>query len=122
MTTKGIEFKFLPQTASHMAGVLERFIGSVKRTLDKVLYGESLKAETTLRTIFAEAESIVNSKPDRQTPNHFLIGPELSTTTIPVETDSDTLRQARVEKSKNDSYFILESLDARVFANYQQRE
>ena len=58
------EWKRNPPTASHMGGVWERQIRSVRCILDNILktHGESLNDES-FSTFLAEAECIVNSRP-----------------------------------------------------------
>jgi hypothetical protein len=59
-----IEWKRNPPTASHMGGVWERQIRSVRAVLQSLLktHGHTLNEEA-LRTLLAEAEAIVNSRP-----------------------------------------------------------
>lgn len=55
---------FQPPTASHMSGVWERLIRSVRKAMNAVLSkpGAAIPLET-LRTVFAEVMSILNSRP-----------------------------------------------------------
>ena len=73
---------FHPPGASHMSGVWERFVKSVKRSL-KAFLGKDLINEEVLQTVFTEAERIANSRPltrnssspndgEPLTPSHFL--------------------------------------------------
>ena len=59
-----IEWKRNPPAASHMGGVWERQIRSVRAILSSLMktHGHSLDDES-LRTLMAEAEAIVNSRP-----------------------------------------------------------
>lgn len=80
-----IEFQTNVPTASHMGGVWERQIRTVRNVLDALLddHGTQLDEES-LRTFMCEAESIVNSRPlttdsltsadgaEPLTPNHLL--------------------------------------------------
>ncbi|XP_058793748.1 uncharacterized protein LOC131673775 [Phymastichus coffea] len=79
-----IVWKFNPPTASNMGGAWERLIRSVKCALAATIRHRHPKEET-LRTILAEIEHSVNSRPlthvsadphdlEALTPNHFLIG------------------------------------------------
>ncbi|KAL9978795.1 hypothetical protein ACROYT_G016358 [Oculina patagonica] len=73
---------FHPPGASHMSGVWERLVRSVKRSL-KAILGKELINEEVLQTVFTEAERIANSRPltrnssspdddEPLTPSHFL--------------------------------------------------
>ena len=80
-----IEFQMNVPTASHMGGVWERQIRTVRNVFDALLddHGTQLDEES-LRTFMCEAESIVNSRPlttnnltstdgtEPLTPNHLL--------------------------------------------------
>ncbi|XP_030844157.1 uncharacterized protein LOC100890944 [Strongylocentrotus purpuratus] len=80
-----IHFKFNVPSASHMGGVWERQIRSIRRVLETLLYeaGQQLDDES-LRTLMNEAAAIVNSRPltvdnlndpthpEPLTPNHLL--------------------------------------------------
>ena len=79
---RGIQWSFNSPAASHMGGVWERLIHSVRRAL-LALSNERKMNEDQLRIFLSEAESIVNSSPltpvtlvvDSDlplTPNHFL--------------------------------------------------
>lgn len=78
-----IEWHFQPPHASHMSGVWERLVKSVKRTLYAVL-GSTLASDEVLETTLIETERMLNSRPlcpvsddprdlDVLTPNHFLL-------------------------------------------------
>lgn len=84
-TMKHTKWKFNPPIAPHMGGVWERLIQSVKKNIKEVLKSR-YPQEYVLRTLFAECENIINSRPlthvsidsddsEALTPNHFLIGP-----------------------------------------------
>jgi transposase InsO family protein len=84
ITTRGIEWKFIPPSSPHMGGAWERLVRSVKRALNATLK-ERAPREETLLTALAEAEYSINSRPlthvsvdpkddEPLTPNHFLIG------------------------------------------------
>ena len=78
------KWHFQPPTASHMSGVWERLIRSVRKTMKAILrHPHAFVARETLRTVFAEAVGILNSRPlcpssddpnDREpiTPSHLL--------------------------------------------------
>ena len=78
------EWRFNPPAASHMGGVWERLVGSVKRALAIVL-GNEVTTDEVLSTVFCEVEGMINSRPlthvtedardlTALTPNHFLLG------------------------------------------------
>ncbi|XP_078344112.1 uncharacterized protein LOC144629777 [Oculina patagonica] len=80
---KNIEWKFNPPGASHMGGVWERVIRSVRKIL-RVLLREQLVSGEALRTLIAEVQGILNSRPltpvsdspldlEPLTPNHLLL-------------------------------------------------
>ena len=73
---------FHPPGPSHMSGVWERLVKSVKRSL-KAILGKDLINEEILQTVFTEAERIAVSRPmtrsssspnddEPLTPSHFL--------------------------------------------------
>ena len=79
---RGCKWVFHPPGASHMSGVWERLVKSVKRSL-KAIMGKDLINEEVLQTVFTEAERIANSRPltrnsssldddEPLTPSHFL--------------------------------------------------
>lgn len=59
---RGCKWVFHSPGASHMSGVWERLVKSVKRSL-KAILGKELANEEVLQTVFTEAERIVNSRP-----------------------------------------------------------
>ena len=79
------EWKFQPPTASHMNGIWERLIRSVRKSMRAILGNQNaLVGLETLRTVFAEVVTILNSRPltpssddpsdfEPLTPNHFLL-------------------------------------------------
>ena len=79
------KWKFQPPAASHMSGVWERLIRSVRKCMKGLLGNPNAPlALETLRTVFYEAASILNSRPlspssddpndlEPLTPNHFLL-------------------------------------------------
>jgi len=79
------EWRFQPPAASHMSGVWERLIRSVRKTMKAVLGSPGgLVGLESLRTVFAEVTSILNSRPicpsgddpnhlEPLTPNHLVL-------------------------------------------------
>ena len=79
---KGVKWVFHPPGASHMSGVWERLVRSVKRSLKAILGNDSVNEEV-LNTVFTDEERITNSRPitlnpanpdddESLTPNHFM--------------------------------------------------
>ena len=79
-----IEWRFNPPTASHMGGVWERLVASVKRAL-RVVLGVQCLSEDVLQTVLVEVEFMLNGRPltyvssdvndaEPLTPNHFVLG------------------------------------------------
>ena len=62
LSQRGITWIFNPPHAPHFSGVWERLIKDVKRALKAILKG-SLVTNHVLQTVFAEVESILNSRP-----------------------------------------------------------
>jgi len=80
---KAISWKFNPPLSSHMGGVWERQIRTIRRILS-LLLEQQLVTDEALITLMAEVESIVNSRPitplsndpgdlEPLTPNHLLL-------------------------------------------------
>lgn len=58
------KWHFQPPTASHMSGVWERLIRSLRNTMKAVLgHPHALVTRETLRTVFPQAVGILNSRP-----------------------------------------------------------
>ena len=85
-----IEWERNPPAASHMGGIWERQIRSVRGVLSSLMktHGHILDDES-LRTLLAEAEAIVNSRPltvdglsDPDAVNHLIIFPQENPTYI----------------------------------------
>ena len=83
LNRKEIRWRFNPPYASHMGGIWERVIRSIKRVLSAICSEQAL-TDDVLLTLFAEAEHIVNSRPltpvvldheggVRLSPNHLLL-------------------------------------------------
>lgn len=98
-TMRNTKWFFNPPSAPHMGGVWERQIRAVKISLREVLK-ERYPQEYVLKTLFAEIENIINSRPlthvplnsedeDPITPNHFLIGPLFLASPCTKSCDSD---------------------------------
>ena len=79
-----IKWTFMPPSASHMGGVWERLVGSVKRAL-RVTIGSQCVTDEVLHTALLEVEAMVNGRPltyvssdsadvEPLTPNHLLLG------------------------------------------------
>ena len=84
LSQDNIIWKFLPPTASHMGGVWERLVGTVKRAL-KIVIGTQTLTDEVLLTALVEVEGMVNGRPltyvssesgdmEPLTPNHLLLG------------------------------------------------
>jgi hypothetical protein len=101
---KEIEWEFNPPSASHMGGIWERQIRTLRKVMESLLKGQVLDDER-LTTLFCEIESIVNSRPithvssdpfdpEPLTPNHLLLlrgGPDL----VPGVYDKDDVYRKR---------------------------
>ena len=78
-----IKWKFNPPAASHMGGVWERIIKSIRKIL-RALLGQQVISDEKLQTLMSEIQGILNSRPltpvssdpkdlDPLTPNHLLL-------------------------------------------------
>nr|XP_054764691.1 uncharacterized protein LOC129271341 [Lytechinus pictus] len=83
LTQKGIEWRFNPPLASHMGGVWERVIRSVRKILGGLLH-QQVMSDEALVTLMTEVEAILNARPltplsmdpkdeEPLTPNHLLL-------------------------------------------------
>ena len=79
-----IDWRFITPAASHMGGVWERLVSSVKRAL-RVVLGAQIVSDEVLSSALCEVEHVINSRPltyvssdtddfRALTPNHLLIG------------------------------------------------
>ena len=95
----GIEWRFNPPSASHMGGVWERQIRTVRRVMAG-LTREQVLAEDDLHTFLTAAEGIVNNRPitpasadpndlEALTPNHLLLMRPAAL--VPLQTDQTDL-------------------------------
>ena len=84
MARKGIKWIWNPPQSPHHGGVFEALIKSAKRAL-RAAIGSRMLNDEELQTVFAETESLLNSRPltypssdprddGPLTPNHFLVG------------------------------------------------
>ena len=58
-----IDWQFLPAGASHMNGVVERQIRTIRKVFTGLLTDEQRLTDDILATLFCEVEGIVNSRP-----------------------------------------------------------
>ena len=83
LSQKSIQWKFNPPSASHMGGVWERQIRSIRKVLSGLMKHQSVDDES-LTTLLCLVESIINSRPlttvsddpsdaEPLTPNHLLL-------------------------------------------------
>ncbi|XP_074657307.1 uncharacterized protein LOC141910513 [Tubulanus polymorphus] len=109
MSQRQIQWFYNPPTASHMGGVWERLVSSVKKCL-KVVIGNLTPTDEVLHTVLVEVEAVLNSRPltytdandicpSALTPCHFLLGrssPNLS----PVISDVAVSHQRRWKQAQ----------------------
>ena len=117
LSVRSVKWVFNPPAAPHMGGVWERLVGSVKKTLYRILKARYPKEET-LSTLLMEAESVVNSRPlthvsvdpsdpEALTPNHFLMGTS-SAVQLPGQFSTDDLclrKQWRIAQALTDQFW-----------------
>ena len=110
LTQKNIEWRFNPPTASHMGGVWERLVASVKRSL-RVVLGNQCVSEDVLHTALLEVEFLLNSRPltyasaeiddaEPLTPNHFILGYPEAVLPPGRFSDSDTCGRGKWRQSQ----------------------
>lgn len=63
LANNGIDWNFIPANAPNFGGYWERLVGCFKRAIESVLSVDSNPTDETLRTVFCEAEHLVNSRP-----------------------------------------------------------
>ncbi|XP_022222013.2 uncharacterized protein LOC121405532 [Drosophila obscura] len=94
---QGMEWKFIPPRAPHFGGLWEAAVKSAKLLIVRQVADAAL-TESEVRTVLAEAEAIMNSRPltpastdpndgEVLTPGHFLIGQPLRS--LPQECEPD---------------------------------
>ena len=82
-----IEWHFNPPSASHMGGVWERVIRSIRRIMSGILTRDVKLNDEILETVYCQIEAIINSRPLTKltddpndlsplTPNHLLLSRE----------------------------------------------
>ncbi|XP_008178811.1 uncharacterized protein LOC103308006 [Acyrthosiphon pisum] len=87
-TQAGIEWSFIPPHSPHMGGLWEAGVKSMKYNLKRSL-GESILNHQEAKTLLAQIEAILNSRPltpasthpsdmEALTPGHFIIGKTLT--------------------------------------------
>ena len=62
LSQRGCKWVFHPPGVSHMSGVWERLLKTVKRSLTAI-FGKDLINGEVLQTVFTEVQRIANSKP-----------------------------------------------------------
>ena len=88
LSKQGVQWRFIPKRAPWYGGWWERLIGLTKSTLKKVL-GRARISLTTLQTLVAEVEAVLNDRPltyvssditdlEPLTPSHLLYGRRIS--------------------------------------------
>ena len=103
-----IKWVFQPPAAPHMSGVWKRLVKMAKRHLS-ALIGSGLVSDFELRTLFAEVEGIVNSRPitpvssdpqdlEALTPNHLLLQRKVSRLPLGIFVKEACLRRRRWRK------------------------
>ena len=125
LSDRGINGIFHPPNALHFAGVWERLIKEIKRSLKVILKGALVK-EHVLRTVFCKVESILNSRPLTRssedaadataiTPAHFLL--QKPGVVVPMGDFSKryNLESKKMEASSNPFKPFLVSMDSRIF-------
>ena len=81
---KEVNWSFNPPSASHMGGIWERMIRSIRKVLTALLRDRHRLTDDVLETLFCEVENIVNGRPLTKvsddindstviTPNHLLL-------------------------------------------------
>ena len=104
---RNIGWSFNPPGASHMGGVWERLIRTIRKTLNPLLIDHGTRlTDELLRTFLCEVEAIINSRPltnvanevdglDAITPNHLLTTKAVATLAPPGKFESADLYTRR---------------------------
>ena len=102
-----IKWKYIVEAAPWWGGFYERLVGSVKRSLRKILFRSTITYEELL-TVIAEIEGILNSRPlcyhysdeveEDITPSHLFSGRRLLTPYINDTNQETTLNQVKLSK------------------------
>ena len=101
---QGIEWHFNPPHASHMGGIWEWLIRTVRKVMLGPIGTHCRMSDEELETLFCEIESIVNSRPITKisdiildatalTPNHLLLLEEMPSLPPGMFSDSDLYRK-----------------------------
>ena len=101
---RNIEWVFNPPRASHMGGIWERMIRSIRKILAVLLNQNCTLTDDILETLFCQVESILNSRPLTKvsddvsdlaalTPNHLLLLREGATLPLGKFTSGDMYRR-----------------------------
>jgi transposase InsO family protein len=101
---KHIEWHFNPPGASHMGGIWERVIRTVRKVLLGLIGNHCRMSDEGLATLFCEVECIINSRPITKvsddirdstplTPNHLLLLAECPSLPPGVFTETDIYRR-----------------------------
>ncbi|XP_063541585.1 uncharacterized protein LOC134750352 [Cydia strobilella] len=104
-----INWRFIPPAAPFMGGCWERLVKSVKTAL-KVTLTERAPTDEVLRTLLAEAEALVNSRPlthvsvdpqseESLTPMHFLLGTSSGRPIPATSSETDLLSRSSWRKA-----------------------
>ena len=110
LSSRRIQWTFIPPAASHMGGVWERLVSSVKRALRTVL-GRQCVSEDVLHTVLTEVEYMLNSRPltyssgdvrdpEPLTPNHFLLGMPQAAVSPGVFGDKEVMSRSKWRQSQ----------------------
>ncbi|XP_053388629.1 uncharacterized protein LOC128551740 [Mercenaria mercenaria] len=130
LTTRGIEWKFIPKRAPWHGGWWERLIGLTKETLKKVL-GRSFVTYQTLSTVVTEIEAILNdrpltyvtsdsSDPEPLTPSHLMFGRRF--TSLPFShNDTDNLDPTSGNLSNHQSIIKQARIQQTLVEHFYQR-
>ncbi|XP_033115740.1 uncharacterized protein LOC117115956 [Anneissia japonica] len=124
LASQQVKFNFNPPGVPHFGGIWEREVRSIKNAL-RCSLNHSLVTDVVLRTVFTEAESVMNSKPlgyassdiaypDPITPNMLLMGRR--DTALPLVVFNDG--EIRSKRHWRHSQFIAEQFWRRFMREY----